>query len=298
MSNRRKSLLLIVALVAVLAILRVAMALLNPPPPARPPPPTPNGYTAFVQAGSLVQPNTFDYATMTLEKLQITVAGNSNALTIARAGLLEKSQAPWNSNPANMSNHLQQLTRLKELAFAFVTEGKLAEMEQRTNDAANAYLDTIHLGFESPRGGVIIDGLVGIAIEAIGTAQLQKIIGSLDEKTCADLARKIEMLDAHEEPWNQILQNESDWSRNAFPGFEQWMGELLNWKASKKALKKAEARSKTQQTKTRRLMIDLAARTYELEKGHPPGSVIDLVPDYLTAIPQDPFTGTNMTLAP
>jgi hypothetical protein len=287
-----------VALIAVLAMLRVAMALLNPPPSARPPPPTPNGYTAFVQAGSLVQPNTYDYATMTLEKLRITVAENSNALTIARAGLLEKSRVPLESSQAYLTNFLPQLTRLKALTFAFVAEGKLAETEQRTNDAANAYLDAIHLGFASQHGGVLIDGLVSIAIEAIGSAQLQRIVGNLDQKTCADLARKIETLNAQEEPWSQILQNEHDWSRNAFPGFEHWLGQLLNWNASKNALKKAEVRSHTQQTKTRRLMIDLASRAYELEKGHPPKSLTDLVPDYLTAIPQDPVTGTNMTLAP
>jgi len=44
---------------------------------------------------------------------------------------------------------------------------------------------------------------------------------------------------------------------------------------------------------TRQLLIDLAARAYELDKGQSPANVADLVPDYLKAIPQDPFTGTN-----
>ena len=41
-------------------------------------------------------------------------------------------------------------------------------------------------------------------------------------------------------------------------------------------------------------MVDLAARAYELDKGHPPASAADLVPEYLKAVPQDPVTGTNM----
>ena len=45
-------------------------------------------------------------------------------------------------------------------------------------------------------------------------------------------------------------------------------------------------------------MLALAARAYELDKGHPPASAADLVPDYLKAIPQDPVTGTNLIYSP
>ena len=47
-----------------------------------------------------------------------------------------------------------------------------------------------------------------------------------------------------------------------------------------------------------RLLIDLAARAYELDKGHPPASAADFVPEYLKAIPQDPVTGTNLVYTP
>jgi hypothetical protein len=46
------------------------------------------------------------------------------------------------------------------------------------------------------------------------------------------------------------------------------------------------------------LTLDLAARAYELDKGHPPANLTDLVPDYLKAVPQDPFTGANMIYSP
>jgi hypothetical protein len=45
-------------------------------------------------------------------------------------------------------------------------------------------------------------------------------------------------------------------------------------------------------------MLDLAARAFELDKGHPPASASDLVPEYLKAVPQDPVTGTNMVYSP
>jgi len=50
--------------------------------------------------------------------------------------------------------------------------------------------------------------------------------------------------------------------------------------------------------KMRELTLDLATRAYELERGKPPASLADLVPDYLKAIPQDPFTSTNLVYSP
>ena len=45
-------------------------------------------------------------------------------------------------------------------------------------------------------------------------------------------------------------------------------------------------------------MIALASRAYELDKGHPPATAADLVPEYLKAVPQDPVTGTNLIYSP
>ena len=42
-------------------------------------------------------------------------------------------------------------------------------------------------------------------------------------------------------------------------------------------------------------MVDLAVRAYELERGQRPNEWRDLVPVYLKAVPQDPFTGTNLS---
>jgi hypothetical protein len=43
-------------------------------------------------------------------------------------------------------------------------------------------------------------------------------------------------------------------------------------------------------------LIGLAARACELEKGQRPKIVGDLVPVYLTNVPQDPLTGASMAL--
>jgi hypothetical protein len=46
----------------------------------------------------------------------------------------------------------------------------------------------------------------------------------------------------------------------------------------------------------RQVILDFAARAYELDKGHRPTNVADVAPEYLKVIPQDPAAGTNLTL--
>jgi len=55
-----------------------------------------------------------------------------------------------------------------------------------------------------------------------------------------------------------------------------------------------ESSAKDRQRECRKLMLDLAARSYQLEKGARPKSAADLVPVYLGAVPRDPTSGTNM----
>ena len=45
-----------------------------------------------------------------------------------------------------------------------------------------------------------------------------------------------------------------------------------------------------------RLIIDLAVRAYELDRGRPANSLNDLVPNYLESVPLDPATGAKLTI--
>ena len=155
---------------------------------------------------------------MKLEELRKQVAKNSDALQAARTSLQEDCAVPLQFSPNWGSRHLPELANFKRLAQAFVAEGRLAEMENRPGDAAKSYLDTIRLGHKSAQGGVLIDQLVGIAIEAIGMADLQKLVDQLDAKTCRETAATLETLDAQKQTWKEVMQQEHAWSRRAFTG--------------------------------------------------------------------------------
>jgi hypothetical protein len=268
------------------------------PLPPLAPLPKPNGYGDLVKAGEMLSPDAGNYNKKDAAQLRAVVSSNAAALSLARAGLSNQCQVPMQFSQSYISNHLNELAGLKRLAQAFAAEGMLAEMEGRTNNAVQSFLDTIHLGNEASRGGALIDELVGIAIQAIGTSHLQTLVPQLDAKTCRETTAALATLDSQKQTWNEVMQQESDWSHGTFRG---WRYEIVRWQTRKSATAAIEATRRkfnAQEQRTGQLIIDLAARAYELEKGHPPASVSDLVPDYLKTIPQDPATGMNMLYSP
>jgi hypothetical protein len=198
----------------------------------------------------------------------------------------------------NSSTLLDQLAGMKRLAQAFTAEGKLAEMENRPADAARSYLDAVHFGNESAHGGVLIDQMVGTAVESIGTSHLINLADQLDAKSCRETAATLEILDAQRQTWDEVMQQEHDWSRRTFNSLQYKIHRSFLGKMNEPVFRKTKEKFQQQQIKTRQLMVDLAARAYELDKGKSPASLADLVPEYLKAIPQDPFTGTNMIYSP
>jgi hypothetical protein len=274
------------------------LILMEEPPPPLAPQPNPNGYDELVKAGKMLPDVAGEYDKMNREELQKAVSANAATMSLARSGLSNQCRVPIQYSESYINNHLDDLAGLKRLARAFAAEGVLAEMNGRTNDAAQSFLDTVHLGNETLRGGVLIDGLVGIAIDAIGTSHIQTLVTNLDTRTCRETASALESLDAQSQTWNEVLQQENSWSHATFRGWRYDLMRLEAGKSAKAATASSKRKFEAQELKTRQLIIDLAARAYELDKGHRPASAADLVPEYLKAVPKDPGTGTNLIYSP
>lgn len=181
MTRKTRNWLIVVLLIPTVIVTAVAGLLvfqeLRPLPPIQPLP-QPNGYTGLVQAAGMISPESWDYAALDEAQLREIVSANAAALSVARASMSNECRVPIQFSPPNSEPaHLSGLAGLKRLAQAFTVEGKFAEEQRRFGDAAGSYLDVIRLGNNSARGGVLIDSLVGLAIENMGVAGLQKITG-------------------------------------------------------------------------------------------------------------------------
>ena len=157
------------------------------------------------------------------------------------------------------------------------------------------------LGHEAGRGGPLIDGFVRLAIEGIGAAGLQSVTTNLNAAECREVIVALETLGKKEESFADVMKNEKAWVRQYYSLYHRTVGSfthMFNIGGMKQAMQKAESKFQTQGQKRRALLIGIAARAYELEKGQRPKGISDLVPEFLKEIPQDPATGTNMVLKP
>ncbi len=265
--------------------------------PPLPPMPNPNGYDDLMKATTMLAPDVGNYTNWDLNELQTIVSEDSNALQLARAGLQKQCRVPLDYNP-NATASSTRAASIKRLAAGFAAEGDLAEMQGHPDAAAKSYLDMIHLANESARGGVLIDMLVGAAIESRGRDKLQEVILQLGANACRETATALETLDAQRQTLDDVMRQEDYWSHKAFPGIGHEIVRIIQYRELKKVNQAAERIFENQETKTRKLIIGLATRAYELDKGHPPAKVTDLVTNYLQTIPIDPATGTNMTYLP
>jgi hypothetical protein len=91
-----------------------------------------------------------------------------------------------------------------------VTEGKLAEREGRPDDAARSYLDCLRLGVDVPRGGPLIHGLVGMAIQSIGLRPMQDLAERLDAPSAMAAAGEMRRLDAQAPSYADTIANEKE----------------------------------------------------------------------------------------
>jgi hypothetical protein len=287
---------------AILALLVAFVALLEQKPPPPPRFPSPNGYVDFVKAGETLSAGDAPGSqTATRDELQTYIERNRDALQLVRTGLTKQSRVTTEYSPVYLTTHMPELATFKGLARALVAQGRLAELENRSGDAARIYLDIIRFAHESVRGGLQIDALVGLACEAIGITRLETLNVTLDAKQCRAVIPTLELIDANRETFAGVMKQEKTWSRQAFG----WRGriQVLFLQIFRRDLlapsrQKLEAKFHAADARRRRLLINLASRAYELEKGKRPATIAELVPDYIKAIPSDPVTGAPLADLP
>ena len=167
----------------------------------------------------------------------------------------------WGSGTNRIQQHLDELAGLKQLARLLESEARLAELEQRTNDAVRIHLETIRFGNEAVRGGVVIDKLVGLAIENMGIESLEKLQSRLDAQTRRETAKALRQIDERSESAVQVLHLEKEWARANF-GWRQRLITLIPIPAlnqTRKVEQNLVTRIQRKQAREEQLLNTLAA---------------------------------------
>src|SRR6266850_2172076 len=257
-------------------------------PPA-PPLPNPNGYEDFLKAGNSITKQAGDWRDLDHDSLRVLVMTNAEALQLLRLGLTRRSAVPTDATIKNFGAISGDLMALKSVATLLAAEGRLAEMERRPADAARSYTDAIRLGSEMSRGGLIINRLVGIACEGIGSVAFVKIVPQLPCEQAGPLAKELEQIDAAAVTWEEIARNENRFVRAQLATYRNPIKLVSDYWVGRASNKAARGRHDLAAARLRLLITELALRCYRGDQGTAPLRLEEMVPKYLARIPADPF---------
>lgn len=251
--------------------------------------PKPNGYDDLIAAGKMMEASTIfpDWDVTAEDLLAKETAQYSVAYDRLRLGLDRECMVPVKFN---VDADLDGMLHIRTLARALVTAGRVAEWDGSLDDSIKSYLDCIKLGVKSARGGLFIHSITGWTVEGIGHSQLAGIRRQLSTKQCHHMIDQLEQYEKLREPESEVIHRERIWQQHA----QGWFGRLFfiiedlsGWKdPTLKGMREINLR---RQTITRLLMADLAIRAHQLERGTLPYSLTELVPEYLSEVPRDPF---------
>jgi hypothetical protein len=182
----------------------------------------------------------------------------------------------------------------RDLARAWSAEADSLGLANRADEAARYGLANIEAGHVAGRGGVTLDALTSSAVEGCGTSDIIKIRRSLAFETTAMLVARLLQVDAARECAATIAQRDlacdrerRGWAARFALAIDAWLGARpTQWgeKLLDRSLKRRDV-------ELRLLIADLAVRQYLHERGQAPGTLDELMPSYLPAVPIDPFSG-------
>jgi hypothetical protein len=294
-----RRILLFASLIVCVAVLLVLLALtIGRTPLPRIPLPNPNGYDDFLKAASLVTGAVGDFSTLERGDLRDLVDTNAQSLHQLRLGLTRPCVVPIDWSATNFIAMVGNLADMKALAHLLAAEGRLAEMDNRPADAANSYVDAIHFGNEISKGGFLINRLVGVSCEAIGSKPLIRLVPKLTCDQARPLIAKLEQIDRERVSWEEIRQNENRFARSQISKTGNPIALILAWWQVRPARNKALVRHNLAVTHLRLAAVELALDCYQLENLRLPSNLDELATNYLSRIPLDLFSGQPLIYRP
>jgi hypothetical protein len=183
--------------------------------PPQPPVPSPNALDDYIAAGQMFKANGGskpmygpDGEPVLLSESAV-VQANLPVLAQLRAGLTKECRVPFTGDFAVTFPYLADM---RDLARLLSAEADVYAAGGNREHALESGLDAIQMGSDLQRGGTLLHGLVGVAIQAIGQQSMLSRIDRLKRKDCDRLIPRMQKILKNRVPPYEILQQERVWA--------------------------------------------------------------------------------------
>lgn len=259
-----------------------------------------NGYHVFADAmNALVSPDTIvqdeldeirSGGTVTAGALAY-IESNTTTLDLVHDGLnheyvLTPRYDYESEDPDQWWGNARSLARLG------LYDGTRLSLDGKHDQAMERYLDVLRLGHFINEQAVLIESMIGVAIERIALDSIFDLIPKLDVDALDTLAKELNHIQVNSPPFDHILANERAVMDET--GQVGIVGRIIYRRMVEKDL--GPSRHIHDVVESRIIGMELRARTriYTLEHGDPPESLSTVIPD--KRVPVDPLTGNPFQL--
>jgi len=190
--------------------------------------------------------------------------------------------APTGDMLNRLPAHLNDLALLKHLSHALVAEADSQLRLGQTNQTASVGLDLVRLGAMAGRYGVLIDRLVGLAIERQGIDILQRCEPGMSPDTIRFVVIALERMDPELSDSAATLRLEQayfDRQASFMVRFLFRVQEALGRSLLRAARNQFQSRMQSAILQRRALTLRLTARRDQFERQRQPATANDLAPD-------------------
>jgi hypothetical protein len=248
--------------------------------------PEPNGFDDFVAAARMINSSQAaklnGWNNRTDAQLHALVAEHARVFDRVSEGLRKACWNPYGYIPRT-SDEEAALMPLISAMFARVT---LAERMGSAEEELDAAWDFMQLTMEADRG-TGSDYSIPAQVQQHAIRSLWDCRRRLSARQCTQLAMDLWKLETGREPWKvksqrqQIIEENMNWKSRLQAILADWSDtDRYEWARQMQLLRMTEVRI---------LIADLAIRAHQLETNSLPASLAKLTPDYLPAVPDDPY---------
>lgn len=252
--------------------------------------PQPNGYDQLVRAGESVDVSIdFDPAAPTCP----AVDANREALTAfveqasSQLNMMQDAFQLPSAVPVGYGERMLDSPKpFISLVLLLNSKARLAELEHDTKLLLQSRLQRLWLCQQLTRGATEHEFF--LASDILGYPSMLASIDNFDANACRRFAQEVRAVETNREPLKDILRR--DYLLHAHMGWFVRVNQIMEQLTGKTRHDLIVRRGYQMfEFRLRRLMLVAALRAYTLDKGNLPIELDQLVPEYLHAVPRDPF---------
>ena len=302
-SNTNQNRFFLIVTVAAMSIPPVVVlwVLLKPVTIDPPELPSPNAYGRLVEIGNSIAASKFnenglDWKATPVPEQSGILSEIREDLSVLHDLLQRPATVPIDFQSDDLRTDATM--NFRTTAKALRAKGDFALRTDNPDLACRCFVDAIRLGVSCRNGGLLIDGLVGIATSAEGSWPMYVHYDRFSKLACLEAAAAVESLSNGIEPYESFKARDRVWIQAT----KGWHGRLQQFlfETTGNSLLFSDDDLRDQflaeQAMMRLLAMELALRAFYLDNKNWPATDNELVPRYLPTLPRDPFSEANRPL--